>query len=998
MSKSRRIGIGVGVAGVLAALLLWRCHGNHTSAAATAAPNGTAKVVDVGGVGREIKKLPDPQKAARGSIAGTVRGDDKKPIAGARVCIDGWSRELPEELLHDPICLATDAQGAYRAPNLYAASYVVNAGAKTYRAATFHPDGDRHKSTLRLAAGENKTGVDIVLGKGGVEVTGTISDISGGPIAHAHVSASTGMWGGGESTPMIESDDHGVYSLWTAPGPIRVHASADGYASGSEMSKAPGTVDILLTPESGLSGTVVDGTTGAPIEGAEVSVEATQWSWDGNESDKTDAQGKFKVHRLPPGRYVTTARNDHGYGRTEGSTLVGLGQQVEGVVVKLFPASRIIGKVMIEGSPQKLCVEGNVSFRDEVHDRWVSAVTEPDGTLHADGVLPGTYSAQVYCEGFRAKDHYEPVVIVAGKDLVDQTWIVEAGSTVRGKVLTKSGAPIEGAQISAQTTGGDARAKMDWSSDRSKEDGSYELTALKVSAYKLEVQTTKGVVPREGYKVDVTAGATIQKDLILDDGGSIKGTVVDEQGKPVEDVTIDARPLSDRYYWSPDKNKSASDGSFSIDSVRAGEYRVTANRGWFAELRKPGSTDDTTQGEKVTVEIGKVATVKLVVETQSGTIKGTVTDANGAPVSDAFISSARESDAAGATDSSAHGTRGFGWGDEDKPVLAGVDGSFTVTKLSPGKYTLRAYRKGGGEAIAEHVAVGTTSARLQIKHTGSIEGTAKREGPPPDELTIALEDLKTGLSREESFYRTSGHYIIHDLPAGHFTVTVSADAGQQKVTVDLTEGEAKTGVDVTLEELVNITGRVVDSVTKAPVAGMMVFARPALGQGAFQGFSWGEDDTDHITDAAGKFTVKRAPKGQLAIQGMAKEWKDSDYTWFRVLKTITGTGTVDVGDLTVIKKRIKEGEKPGKLGLHFKESPPDQPPEQAKLEVSFVEPDGPCAKLDIKVGDVIASIDGTDVVGANTMNAWTLMNAPVGTKLAIGLVRGTSISVTLAPP
>ena len=164
--------------------------------------------------------------------------------------------------------------------------------------------------------------------------------------------------------------------------------------------------------------------------------------------------------------------------------------------------------------------------------------------------------------------------------------------------------------------------------------------------------------------------------------------------------------------------------------MRAGDYRVTARRGWADELRKPGTNDDAEQGEKVTVAVGKTVDVKLVVEAQSGTIKGTVVDTDGpAGLRCVHLERARvrcrRRDELGA-----HATRGWGWGDTDKPVLTSTDGTFTVTKLAPGKYTLRAYRKGGGEAIAEHVAVGTT-AKLQIKHTGLDRGHgAARDGGP----------------------------------------------------------------------------------------------------------------------------------------------------------------------------------------------------------------------------------------------------------------------------
>ena len=42
-----------------------------------------------------------------------------------------------------------------------------------------------------LAAGEDKSGVDVELTHGGAEITGTVVDVSGGPIAHAEVREAT---------------------------------------------------------------------------------------------------------------------------------------------------------------------------------------------------------------------------------------------------------------------------------------------------------------------------------------------------------------------------------------------------------------------------------------------------------------------------------------------------------------------------------------------------------------------------------------------------------------------------------------------------------------------------------------------------------------------------------------------------------------------------------------------------------------------------------------
>ncbi|MDB4962955.1 MAG: hypothetical protein JWP01_2954 [Myxococcales bacterium] len=985
----RRLAVAIGLAVLVTAFVLWR--GRDPGSSSETGPQVAAKVA-TGSTTSSVAKRADPRTQPRGSIAGVVRTEDKAPIGGAIVCADISAYDLPGELTRDPVCATTDATGAYLLRNLLAAAYSVDAGAKTFRPETFHPGGDRRKTRFDLAAGEARTDVDFALRRGAVEVTGTVSDISGGPVAHAHVRASGGFWGEGATSPVVESDERGAFSIWMPPGNVQLAATADGYAPATGAGRAPGAITLLMTPESSLSGTVVDARSGKPIEGARVTVESATWDWNSTQGERTDAQGTFRVQRLTPGRFIAIAQTATSYGRTEGSTLVGLGQHVDGVIVKVFPASRIVGKVMIPGDKVTVCTEAKVSFRDEEKDRGASARTEPDGTIVAEGVLPGTYKPEVRCEGYQAKDSYPPIVI-ADKDATDQTWEVEPGATIRGRVLTRSGTPIEDAFISAGTTGGDARAKDDFSGDRSQRDGGYELRGLRVATYRLSVMTDQGVAPEDEYKVELAAGATVERDLILEDGGTIKGTVVDAEGKPVADVSIDASPYANHSrMWFGVDNKSDRTGSFTIDGLRPGDYQVTAEQGFGDRLKKPGTTDDAKQGEKTTVRAGQTATVKLVVEAQNGTIKGIVVDPDGKPVSDAFISSARESDAAGALSTSAQQTR-WGWGDSDKPVLTGTDGAFTVTSLAPGTYTLRAYRKGGGEAIAEHVATGA-AARLEIKHTGSIGGVTTREGGVPVEITVDLQDLKTGLLRSETFYRTEGRFAIHDLPAGHFHLTVTAEGGHKKLELDLADSEARTGVTVVLESLLTLTGRVVDLATKQPVAGMRMSAQLAQGGS----FDENNEGRENISDTTGRFTIKRAPRGQLAIMGIHRDVPDSEYAWIRVLRTVTGSSTVDLGDLTVLKKRLKKGEVAGGLGVHFVELPNDTPPDKYRLEVSFIEPGGAAAKTEIKVGDVITSIDGVDVTGGSSMHAWPLLRAPVGTRLTLGLARGASIVLVLSAP
>lgn len=983
---TRRTGLALGVLALGIALAVWRCRGRgdvaETPVGSGSARTGSALAPAPVTV---TQPRPDPSRVQRGSIAGRITADDtRQPIAGARVCARGASRDYASEVMREPTCAQTDATGAYAIGNLLPAQYEVSAAARPYRPEMFHPGGSKKVTSFPLRAGEAKTGVDLAMRGGGVEITGTVSDLTGGPIAKARV------W---TERPYVatESDDKGQFTLWVKKGQNGVTAAADGYSDSEEYVYAPGKVEILLTPESSLSGTVVDGTSNQPVEGARV----TLGDWSEADTTFSDAAGKFRIPRISPGRPSVTARTDRGYGRTEGSVLVGLGQHVEGVVVKLYPAARLEATIVIAGSdPKKVCEHPRASLREEAAQRWVTLRAEPDGVLWAEGVLPGEYKPSISCDGYQTRDRYDAIV-VADAPVTGIVWEVDAGAVIKGRVLAKSGEPVEDADVWARSTGGSARAKVGWGGDDSGRDGSYELTGLKPGGYRIEVSSTKGVAPKDGYKAEVAAGGITSLDLVLEDVGTLSGTVVDEKGVPVGGIEISTRLLTagGRGGWGGDHSTDDA-GNFTIEGLRPGDYRVLAQRGWSDTLRKPGTTDDAKQGERVTVRPGQVATVKLVVESQSGTIKGTVVDIDGQPVSDAFVSAARESDAAGAQRTNVQDTR---WSWMDKPVLTGTDGAFTLAKLSPGTYTLRAFRKGGGEAIAEHIEVGGT-AKLQIKPTGSIEGTATGPGSAgaPIELSISMTDPATGFWRSEDYYRTDGRFAIHDLPKGHFKLTAESAGITKQIELDLAEGERKTGVAIQLEALITLTGKVVDAQTQKPVPGVHMSASNADGEG---GFSFSSTDEENVSDETGAFTIKRAPKGRVMLRGIPKDWRDSEYSMLSVTRAVPGDGpVVDIGAVPMLKKRVKAGDPVGELGVNFAEQPPGTPPDKHEYKVSWIDPKGPAAQTDLKVGDVIVTIDGTDVTGGAAQAGWVLMRAAPGTKITLGLARGASVVIALAPP
>jgi hypothetical protein len=256
------------------------------------------------------------------------------------VCLAIVSHALSDELTLVPRCTTADARGHYDLPDLFSAEYRVSAMAKPFRPALFHPGGDPNITLLPLAPGEHRTDIDLVLRDGGVAITGTVSDVTGGPISHALVRATSIWWGDDDAQPAVETDDHGRFEIWVAPGPVGVVAFAEGYAPATENGTAPGAFEILLSPESSIAGTVIDSKTHRPVAG--VAVQAMLVTWNASAStDFTDDQGRFRITHLEPGRYDAVARAASGYGRSDGSVRVGLGQHVEDVVIILHPAFRI---------------------------------------------------------------------------------------------------------------------------------------------------------------------------------------------------------------------------------------------------------------------------------------------------------------------------------------------------------------------------------------------------------------------------------------------------------------------------------------------------------------------------------------------------------------------------------------------------------------------------------------------------------------------------------
>jgi protocatechuate 3,4-dioxygenase beta subunit len=919
-----------------------------------------------------------PRLADRATVSGTVTDTQGRPIADALVCSFARSNRLASGDTRKATCTRSGRDGRYRLESLFGVRQYVHASAPGHIAGPYvDGSGAARREYVDLRPGLELRDVDIALAGGGVEIRGVVKDLSGGAVEGAQVTAGHALGFSGED---------GAFSLWVRPGATWVEALADGYALGHETGAAPGHVfQLYLTPEAVLVGKVVRVGDGAPVVGAKVSASGGMW---GSESAAfTDESGAFRLDGLVPGAYKAYAEADDAVGHAEEQVLLGLGETSAPIVIAAHPAFFVEGTIAVAGGAS--CSQGRVNLHDRVHARDSAGVTEGDGVVRLRGLLPGEYEVNVRCDDHVPAERYEPITI-ADESVSGVRWEVTRGRSIRGQVVDPAGKPVAGVDVSAQPRAdpGQPRAQRTSSSwgVQTDDGGRFEAAGLLPGVYdvSLSARQESRATPRKPLEVTLPEGQDVEGVRIeLPATGEVRGAVRDPKGNPVKQATV---WMTDGAEWH--NAYAADDGTFAFLHVAAGEYRVVANRGWYDSMRAPGTTDDDVQGVKVAVQTGKAVSVALVVESAAGTLSGVVRDRDGGPVADVYVEASRESDSAAQAAGGA--MRSSRWGSFfETPHMTDPDGRFTLTDLPAGKYTILAHRKGGGEAIREHVELGG-EVELTFIDAGRMSGTvALRGGGAPEEFTVVLENEATGFRRADSFFRTGGAWSLVEVPAGAYKVRVTAGPGTAEVEASMTEGQDTSGVRVELAPKITVRGKLV-GLEGEPVAGMEVHVSG--------GATWvgGGAEKLNVTDAEGRFEVERAPTGQVQITAWPQGWANGDYEYVAAPARIADdVAVVELPPIQVAKRRVKQGEASGDVGYTIKESEPGADPMAARLIVAVVRPGGPAAAAGLQVGDEIVSVDGHDVTGPRTYLHGSLTHTLPEATITLGLARGATVPIVV---
>ena len=446
----------------------------------------------------------------------------------------------------------------------------------------------------------------------------------------------------------------------------------------------------LLPAQTGgsVEGRVVDSVAHRGIPG--VAVELTPA--DANTARRgtiTDAAGGFRIEGLPPGDYTASYKKD-GFSsgvsnRSSGRVHIGADGntvQLTGVLIQLASLS---GRVVdSDGHPfPKMTVQLRTASEQSSMAMLITDTTDQAGRFRFSTVRPGQYllNAQPIKSGLQGrisfagaskkeekKPEEEKKVFPAPPSVKGERWMwvntfypgvmerSQAGRIVihpgwnldgydirmqaapvfhvRGIVLGEDAKPAPGVTVGISVAD---RWEHDSDGTKSKEDGTFDFESVHQGDWQLMAMSDRrhGEEPAlEGFAEALVARHDLENVVIhLSAPFSLSGTVEpaesrDSIGKmAVALVTVESvtRP------WSA-SGDAAKDGTFRIDAVYPGRYRITpyqVDSAFYVDSVRLGERDVTDQE----LEIGAGAPpIRVIYRAGAGRVNGTVENGDGATV------------------------------------------------------------------------------------------------------------------------------------------------------------------------------------------------------------------------------------------------------------------------------------------------------------------------------------------------------------------------------
>jgi len=445
-----------------------------------------------------------------------------------------------------------------------------------------------------------------------------------------------GLPKGGE-TVHSNADGEYVFSK-VIPGDYVVSAEVEGFTESSEetitvAASADSTVNFEMNPGGTIVGTVSDGE-GNPLAGVKVRAlresglseemrQAQRYLGGSYKSTKSVEDGGFEIHSLPGGSYTLIAERK-GFRDTELSEVVPDEKPIRLTLVRSGTFVGLVGD-SVSGDPlPQFQVEFESQDEESSSRRFPwgrrKEYSNPKGRFERDDLTPGEYKVTVSAEGFVPAT----VDVTLGEgDFVERSFVLLRAGVIEGVITdAQSGEPIYRARIRlvavvapVESEAGDGgekkggigkgiprvgdgltkrvgpkKTEAELAAEdieavrehfvtrfrnpiRSERDGSFSIDSVTVGNQMLIV-THDDYMEARLKNVSVAMGEAFNGSVALHRGMHVAGRVVDASGVGLDDKNVFIRGTGEQNRGIRKSVESASDGSFRINGLPSGPYRV----------------------------------------------------------------------------------------------------------------------------------------------------------------------------------------------------------------------------------------------------------------------------------------------------------------------------------------------------------------------------------------------------------------------------------------
>lgn len=507
----------------------------------------------------------------------------------------------------------------------------------------------------------------------------------------------------------------------------------------------------------------------------------------------TDADGRFVVEHLLPGRYdLLVAAAGHAPLRVPGVEVPEPPEDGDLGTVYLEPGAEIAGRVVDANGRPLAGVKVRRYPRDALSglpplpgpEEHAALTTGDDGRFAIRDLPAGSSSDLMFDAPGYTQETVSGVAAPTERPLLVE---LAAAATVAGRVVDGFGEGLAGITVQAMPDEAGPRGRRRFDArvavDRTDEDGLFEIENVPPGAVRLSA-SGGGFRPGEATGLELSPGERHDGVRIeLERGGTLTGSVLAPDGRPLPDATVRVSP---NLVWGGIEGRTDGDGRYRLPGLPEGVLQVRADHPDFVAAVREITAGD---GE-----------IQLDLQLGSGhRVGGRVVDDGGSPIAGARVMLGGQANR-----------------NLLRPARTRADGRFEIDGVAPGWWRISASKEGWVQAEeAPRIEVDGPVSGVELRLTAGAAVVGHVRGVDLAEIArlrvaAGAEDHAPYGSTRTGTVDYEGGYRIEGLTPGTWRVMAILGEGEGMASgvVELAPGQQEARLDLEVAGDVVVTGRV----------------------------------------------------------------------------------------------------------------------------------------------------------------------------------------------